>query len=87
MSFFNDTVLKLGLPHDNFVGGDKVSIFSGKGAFIEGHKGVFSVSEEEIVIKLKKEKVYISGNGLKITEINASEIYIIGKISGILRGQ
>lgn len=86
MSFLNDIIIKLGLPPDNCVGGDCVRIFNGGGVLVEGHKGVLNYTSAQIVVKLKKEKLIVDGENLKIIEVNPSEIYISGKIAGVVRG-
>lgn len=85
MSFYNEIVFKLGLSPEECVGGDRVSIFEGKGVLIEGHKGIFSFSPEKITVRMKKRYVSIHGAGLKVIEINSDELYIGGEIMTVER--
>ncbi|MFA5449421.1 MAG: YabP/YqfC family sporulation protein [Clostridia bacterium] len=86
MSILNNIIIKLGLSLEDCVGGDRISIFDGKGVFIEGHRGIFSYTDEQLVVKLKRGKVTVDGAALKIVELNNAEIYITGgKINAVTR--
>ncbi len=87
MPSYNDIIIKCGLPLSDCIGGEKITIVDFSAALIEGHKGIFAYSMEEIVIQLKKGRILISGASLKIIEINSDEIYIAGEISHIERQQ
>ena len=85
MSFLSNTLLKLGVNPENLIGGNKITLYDGKGIFIEGHNGIFSYEPNQIIVKLKKENLSVEGKGLKIIEINKDELYIVGKIIKIER--
>jgi len=85
MSFINNALLRLGINPSNLVGGNKISLFDNKGAFIEGHNGVFSIEPHHIIVKLKKQNLAVEGKDLKIIEINKDELYIVGTIDKIER--
>ena len=80
MSFYNSILKKLNINPENNIGGNKISLFDGKGALIEGHNGIFSYAPTEIIIKLKKQNLTLNGNNLKVAEINKDELYITGQI-------
>lgn len=75
------------MPLSDCIGGEKISVVDFSAALIEGHKGIFSYSDEEIIIQMKKSRVVICGASLKIIEINYDEIYIRGELLRIERQQ
>ncbi|MFI3228913.1 MAG: YabP/YqfC family sporulation protein [Bacillota bacterium] len=85
MSFFNETLLKLGCSAEDSIGGDKVTLIGGEGCQIEGQKGVAHISLEKIAIKTSKHIICIEGEGLQIVSINGDEALIVGKIASITR--
>lgn len=87
MSFYNEMLMKLSMPVGDTVGGVKLTLVDFKGMLVEGHKGIFSYAVNEIVISLKKGRLSVCGNGLKIREINSDEVFICGEITGIQRNE
>lgn len=85
MSFFNEIILKIGLKPEDSIGGWKLTLLDGKGALIEGHKGVQSYNSEEVVAKIKGDLLQVTGENLKVAEINDLELFIKGKIYKIER--
>lgn len=85
MPSYNDIIIKCGLPLSDCIGGEKISIVDFSAVLIEGHKGIFSYSTEEIIIQLKKSRLIIGGASLRIIEINCDEIYIGGELLRIER--
>ena len=85
MSFFNEIILKIGLKPSEGIGGWKITLLDGKGALLEGHKGIVSYNTQEIVAKLKVGMLQITGDNLKVAEINAQELFVKGKINKVER--
>ncbi len=85
MSFFNEIILKIGLKPEDSIGGWKLTLLDGKGALLEGHKGVQSYNNEEIIAKIKGDLLQITGADLKVAEINDLELFIKGKIYKVER--
>lgn len=83
--FIDEVMFKLGITPDGSLGGDRVSVFSGRGVFVEGHKGIVSFSDSEIEIKLRGARLKLSGSGLSIKEINPDEIFIVGQVVSVVR--
>lgn len=79
-NFYDDMLLKLGMPIDTTVG-LKITICDLKGVFIEGHKGLLVFTPTQIVLRIGKKKLEISGNNLFINEIGCDELYIRGNIT------
>ncbi|MDD4316016.1 MAG: YabP/YqfC family sporulation protein [Clostridia bacterium] len=80
MPVYNDIIIKAGLPLSDSVGGEKISVVDFSAILVEGHKGVFSYSTEEIVVQLKMGRLSIGGRALQIVEINCDELYVSGEI-------
>ncbi|MGI6701383.1 MAG: YabP/YqfC family sporulation protein [Christensenellales bacterium] len=80
MSFIEEIKDKITL---DAVTGYRVLLCSDKGVCVEGHRGVYEISDETIRIRVKNGSVSVCGHSLKIKEISDSEIYIIGIIKGI----
>ena len=61
----------------------KVTLTGGKELFIEGHRGIVSYSEQEIICRVKRDKLEISGEKLYVEEINEDELLVSGIVLGI----
>lgn len=64
---------------------DKITFSAGETVFIEGHRGISSYSPEETVIRITGGTVTVRGDALEICEMNADELLITGRISGVER--
>lgn len=60
-----------------------VSLYFGVGAHVEGHKGLISLTSEEIIFKFKKGKIIIAGQNLSLVEITEHDAYLGGKVFSI----
>lgn len=83
MSFLSAIMDKLGVIPDSAVGLEHFSVFDGRYAYVEGHRGLERYSEEEVVIRFKKKKLIITGTNLRIKEINPDELFIVGEVLNI----
>lgn len=81
-NFYDDMLLKLGMPIDNAVG-LKITICDLKGVFVEGHKGLILFTPTQILLRIGKRKLEISGNNLFINEVSCDELYIRGNVSKV----
>lgn len=79
-SFFDELASISGLPFEIINSGYKVVNFCGKSVFIEGFKSIISVDNEMVVLKLKKGRIKVVGEGLTIKDINLGQIFINGNI-------
>ncbi|MDD3946799.1 MAG: YabP/YqfC family sporulation protein [Clostridia bacterium] len=85
MGYWNEIVANFCLPHENFAGGSRISIFDDVGVLIEGHRGIVSFAPERMEIRLNKRKLVLFGKDMRIARCNRYEIYIVGKIGSIER--
>ncbi|MBO5774023.1 MAG: YabP/YqfC family sporulation protein [Clostridia bacterium] len=61
----------------------KITFIGGKELLIEGHKGIVSYSEQEIIARVKRGKLEIAGEKLFLKEINEDELLISGIVLGV----
>ena len=86
MAFFEQIVNKLKSTYDDLLDDFILTVFSGKGVHVEGHRGVTFFSNSEIIVKKRKGVISIFGKDLTITEFSESDLYVSGKIEGVLDG-
>lgn len=85
MGYWNEVVARFNLPHENFAGGSRISIFDDVGIYLEGHRGILSFNPTEIEVRLAKKRLLIKGERLRIACINRYELYIVGRIISVAR--
>ncbi len=80
-NFFSEIKKELKLP-DIDGGYDLVNI-NGKAVYIEGHKGLISISSETIQFKVKDKIIIVSGKDLKLKILSSVTSSIAGEIENI----
>ena len=78
--FFDEIALKTGLPFDILNKGFRLINFSNNAIYVEGFTNIVSFETNEIKIKLKKGIVKITGENLKIKNMNLQTIMVVGSI-------
>ncbi len=81
-SFYDETLLRLGLPLEQTTLPQIVFYFNA-GIAVEGHKGVLSFSDREIVFRVGRDKVKITGKELTVREISDRQLFIRGEIESV----
>ena len=61
----------------------RCAFFPNGGGYFQGVKSLVSFSEQEIVLLLKKAKVYVKGNGLSVKKYCDGDMEITGKIYAV----
>lgn len=61
----------------------KITLIAGKELLIEGHKGILSYSENEIIIRVRHGKIELLGEKLFIKEINEDEVLVTGCVVSV----
>ena len=82
MRFYDEILYKLGLPPDQAVG-RKVLLVDDRAVFVEGHRGLTVLSDEEIRFRYGRQDLVVRGRELKLTELSPDEGYVVGKIVGV----
>lgn len=54
--------------------------FGGNGIYVEGIKGVFEIEKDVVSFLLKKDRIIINGENLKVKYLDKSTCVITGKI-------
>ena len=80
-NFFNE--IKQGAKNLDINGAYNIVNISGKICYVEGHKGLKLLSQELIVLSIKKGSISISGEGLSLRELYDDCIKIFGKIKSV----
>lgn len=82
MAFFEDITRVFGS-----LGGldvrSEISLIGRSCAVISGHKGLCSITSDEVVVRLGKGQVRIAGSDLKVQKASSSEIFVFGGISSV----
>ena len=58
----------------------EVSLYGSRALVISGHKGLSSISEEEIVVRRKRGSIRVCGSDLKVEKASPDELFLSGEI-------
>lgn len=81
-NFFDDLKKEFKLQSNGFSAFNLVMVSTNL-VYLEGHKGLLKLSEENITLRVKKGVVCILGKDLKISEMTQKTIAICGEISKV----
>ena len=81
-NFFNELISDYGLE-TSLLNSFNIVNMSNKLVYIEGHKGVISISKENISIRVKKGVLCVVGKNLQIKRISYTTVVVIGEIKEI----
>lgn len=82
-SLLERTVQALDLPADALAGLPRLELVGDKELRMENHKGILAYAPEEIHVSGGAFGVRITGRGLELRAMNALELLITGRITGI----
>ena len=71
---------RLKLPDQIVPGVGSVTVSGGRRALIEGHRGLLAYSEEQVVVSFGRQRLTLSGTGLRLEAMNDAELLIVGRI-------
>ena len=71
---------RLTLPEELFPGGGRLTLSGGRQALIEGQRGILEYTPERLVVSFGREKLSLSGDGLRLQAMNAGELLVSGRI-------
>ena len=80
-NFFSEIKNELKLP--NFEGGYNLVNINGKAVYVEGHKGLVSLSNELVRFKVKDKIISVNGRELKLKILSSVTLSVTGKIDSI----
>lgn len=83
MSFFNDFLDSIAV--DDVAGKISIWLVVGLGVKIVANLKIEIMQEDEIVLKCKKERIKVIGNGLSIVSVAKGEIEISGNVCGVVK--
>ena len=61
----------------------EVRLFDGSLVAVSGHRGLALLTPTEIVVKVRRGRVRIYGESLRLVEASSTELYVSGKIVGV----
>jgi len=68
---------------DGLFGASEVHVLNGELCVIGGHKGLYSVCSDAVVVRQRRCRVSVSGRDLAVASADESEIYIRGTILSV----
>ncbi len=71
---------RLDLPEELLPGRGRLTLDGGRQALVEGQRGILEYTPERIAVSFGREKLTLSGDGLRIKAMNAGELLITGRI-------
>ena len=80
-NFFSEIKNELKLP--SFEEGYNLVNINGKAVYIEGHKGLVSLSDELVRFKVKDKIISVTGEELKLKILSSVTLSITGEIKSI----
>ena len=75
-----DLAERLELPGELLPGQGRLTLSGGRRALIEGQRGILEYTSDRIVVSFGREKLSMSGNGLRLRAMGAGELLITGRI-------
>ena len=82
MIYAEDLKRIFGETADRFVGSE-ITIYGSSALVITGHRGLSSLTPEEIVVRRRGGSVTVLGRGLRLLKAGPEELYISGEICSI----
>lgn len=79
----NEILVNLGLNEVSETAGFKCTVFGDKGVYIEGITRIVKFGEEEIILKVSRNKAVITGKSLKLKNMTECDAVISGKIDKV----
>lgn len=80
-NFFSEIKKDLKLP--SFDGGYNLVNINGKAVYVEGHRGLVSLSDEMVRVRVKEKVISISGKNLKLKIMSSVTLSVAGEIQSI----
>ena len=80
-NFFSEIKKELKLP--NIDGGYNIVNINGNAVYVEGQKGLVSLSDSQIIFKVKNKIITVLGSNLSLKEMSLETLSIVGVINKI----
>ena len=82
MAYLQDIRRKIG-EKEGLLSFSELHLLNGERCVIAGHKGLYSVGDELIVVRRRVGRVAVRGEGLRVLSADQSEIELSGKIFAV----
>ncbi len=73
-----------GLPFGEVTKDTKVIMLGTKMVYVGNYRKLLTYGEEKIDLRIKKDILHISGENMKIAQMDKGEIVVVGKIYGVM---
>ena len=80
---YSEDIKKVFRREGEGLGRSEITLFDRSLVVISGHKGLLSLTETEIVVRLPSGLLGITGTGLFVRKASPTEIYVEGRISAL----
>ena len=80
---FSEDVKRVFHREEGHGNGSEICLLDRSLVVISGHKGLLSLSDAEIVVRLKTGRVSVTGERLSARRASPSEIYVEGRIDSL----
>ena len=80
---FSEDIKKVFHKGSEEISGAEISLLGRSLVVISGHKGLSSLCENEVVVRLKGGRVRVVGENLRVEKVSPAEVYLCGKIAGV----
>ena len=81
-NFFDELKGEFALNDDAFSQFNIINI-SARFLYIEGHKGLLTLGQEQVIVKVKKGRVVVNGQNLSLAKLCHNTIAVKGKIATV----
>jgi len=81
---FSEDVKRVFHREEGGGGGSEICLIDRSLVVISGHKGLLSISDAEIVVRLRTGRVSVNGTGLSVRRAGPTEIYVEGRIDALV---
>ncbi len=78
-SFYEEILSRVGLEDAL----PKITLLCGRSVFVEGHKGVLSVTDEEILFRVGRQTMRARGKDMRVAEISPEELLVKGDVAAV----
>ncbi len=85
-NYLKEIIEICGLPFSEVLGDTKVIFIGGKALYVGNYRKVIAYGKDQIDLRIKKDVLHVLGDDLMIKQLDKNEIFIAGKITGVMVG-
>ena len=81
---YSEDIKRIFQKGDGLFSGSEITFFTGGATVVSGHKGICSLSSEQVVVRVKNGLLKVVGQGLTLQKASPLEAYISGRITAVV---